>query len=119
MDLVSIAQVAALLARHPERARERLFTVAEVQHCERRGRPEESYAARFAAKEAFFKALGTGWGRGGDWTDVEVVSTASGAPGLRLSGIAAAHAAQRGIIRCHVSLTHTEDLAGAYVLLEA
>lgn len=118
IDLVQIGRVAELLERRGERALRRLFTPGEVERCRGGRSPRESFAARFAAKEAFFKALGTGWGRGGDWTEVEVVSAPSGAPGLRLHGRAAARAAARGVSRLHLSLTHTGDLTGAYVVLE-
>lgn len=118
MDLVSIGRVAGLLDRLGERARTRLFTSAEIERCAHASRPEASFAVRFAAKEAFFKAIGTGWGRGGAWTEVEVVTAFSGAPSLRLAGVAAAHAAGRGASHFHLSLTHTDDLAGAYVVLE-
>lgn len=118
IDMVSISRLQRLLDRRGERALARLFTPAEVGRCRDSRHPPESFAARFAAKEAFFKALGTGWGRGGDWTDVEVVSAASGAPSIRLSGTARELAEARGIRVVHVSLTHAEDTAGAFVVLE-
>ena len=118
MDLVSVERVADLLARYGPRAHQRLFTAEEIERCLCSGSPAASFAARFAAKEAFFKALGTGWGRGGAWTEVGVVSAASGAPSLRLAGTAASQAADRGVHRLHLSLTHTNQLAGAYVVLE-
>ncbi|HEX2188720.1 MAG TPA: holo-ACP synthase [Longimicrobiaceae bacterium] len=118
MDLVQVRRVDELLERRGERALRRLFTPAEAARCRGGRSPRESFAARFAAKEAFFKALGTGWGRGGAWTEVEVVSAPTGAPSLRLHGTAAALAAEAGVRRVHLALTHTDDLAGAYVVLE-
>jgi holo-[acyl-carrier protein] synthase len=118
VDLVRIDRVTGLLERHGPRALAKLFTPAEAARCREGRHPPESFAARFAAKEAFFKALGTGWGRGGAWTDVEVVSAPSGAPSLRLSGAAAALADERGIRHVHLSLTHTDDTAAAFVVLE-
>ncbi|MDB4948069.1 MAG: holo-acyl-carrier-protein synthase [Gemmatimonadetes bacterium] len=118
VDLASVARVDGLLARRGDQALARLFTPAEARRCREGRHPPESFAARFAAKEAFFKALGTGWGRGGAWTDVEVVSADSGAPSIRLSGGAAALAEQRGVRSIHVSLTHTGDTAAAFVVLE-
>ena len=118
VDLVRIDRVTGLLERHGARALARLFTPAEARRCHEGRHPPESFAARFAAKEAFFKALGTGWGRGGAWTDVEVVSAPSGAPSLRLSGAAAALAAERGVRHLHLSLTHSDDTAAAFVVLE-
>ena len=119
MDLVRIDRVWAMIQRRPERALRRLFTDAEARRCAASRHPAESYAARFAAKEAFFKAVGTGLGRGGEWTDVEVVSLPSGAPTLRLTGRAAEAAAARGAIRVHLTLTHADETAAAVVILEA
>ncbi len=119
IDVVRIDRVWAVLERKGGRALRRLFTAAEAERCGASKHPPESFAARFAAKEAFFKALGTGWGVGGAWTEVEVVSDASGAPSLRLSGRAAGLAAERGASRIHLSMTHAEDTAAAVVILEA
>ena len=118
MDLVEVRRVAELLERHGERALARLFTPEEVAYCRASGRAMHSFAARFAAKEAFFKALGTGCGAAGAWAEVGVVRDVSGAPSLQLSGAAARSAEARGIRTLHLSLTHTEELAGAYVVLE-
>jgi holo-[acyl-carrier protein] synthase len=118
IDLVEVSRVDDLVARYGERALRRLFTAAEVERCGRSRAPSESLAARFAAKEAFFKAVGTGWSRGLAWTEVEVVSAPSGAPELRLSGAAERLARERGVSRIHLSLTHTDTLASAYLLLE-
>jgi holo-[acyl-carrier protein] synthase len=119
IDLVRIDRVWAVLERKGERALRRFFTAAEAERCAAAKHPPESFAARFAAKEAFFKALGTGWGIGGAWTEVEVVSAATGAPSLRLAGKAAALAAARGTARIHLSMTHDHDTASAVVILEA
>lgn len=118
MDLVRIDRVWAVLERKGGRALSRFFTAAEAERCNASRHPPESFAARFAAKEAFFKALGTGWGIGGAWTEVEVVSTPSGAPTLRLSGRAKEQAEARGATRVHVTLTHSDDVAAAVVILE-
>ena len=115
IDVVRIDRVWAVLERKGGRALRRLFTAAEAERCGASKHPPES----FAAKEAFFKALGTGWGIGGAWTEVEVVSAASGAPSLRLCGRAAELAAERGASRIHLSMTHAEDTAAAVVILEA
>lgn len=118
VDMAPIGRVWALLERRGEHALAKLFTPAERARCADSKHPPESFAARFAAKEAFFKALGTGWGRGGRWTEVEVVSAPSGAPSLHLTGAAAALAAAKGVARVHLSLTHTGDTAAAFVVLE-
>ena len=119
IDLVRTPRLWAVLERKGGRALALLFTPAEAERCAASRHPPESFAARFAAKEAFFKALGTGWGVGGAWTEVEVVSAASGAPSLRLSCRAAELAAARGAIRIHLSVTHADDTAAAVVVLEA
>ncbi|HEU0302128.1 MAG TPA: holo-ACP synthase [Longimicrobium sp.] len=118
VDLVSIPRFAELMARRGEAAVARFYTPAEAERCRQSKSALESFAARFAAKEAFFKALGTGWGLGGRWTEVEVVSAPSGAPSLSLSGRAADAAAERGAARIHLSMTHTHDTAAAFVVLE-
>jgi holo-[acyl-carrier protein] synthase len=119
LDMVAIARVEALLERHGERALRRLFAPGEVEHCRERGRPGASLAARFAAKEAFVKALGTGLRHGMAWPEIEVVTDADGAPALRLSGAAQHQARIRGVRHVRLSLTHTDDVAAATVILEA
>lgn len=118
VDLVSIARLRRVLDRRGERAMRRFFTDHEAARCSRSRSPEESLAARFAAKEAFYKALGTGVGAAGGWQEVEVVSAATGAPSLRLTGRAAEVARVRGVERIHLALTHTGDTAAAVVVLE-
>ncbi|HYW09919.1 MAG TPA: holo-ACP synthase [Longimicrobium sp.] len=118
IDMVRIERVAALLERKGDRALRRLFTEGETRRCRESRHPAESFAARFAAKEAFFKALGTGVGPGGEWTEVEVESLPSGAPRVSLTGRAAETAAALGVARVHLSLTHAEESAAAVVVLE-
>jgi holo-[acyl-carrier protein] synthase len=122
IDAVDIGRFRKVLDRRPSIV-ERVFTDAERADATGRGDAAEHLAARFAAKEAVMKALGTGIG-GFALRDVEVVRTGGtgagrGAPSLRLSDRAASLAADRGVRRWHVSLTHTEDLALAMVLAEA
>jgi holo-[acyl-carrier protein] synthase len=119
VDLVSLPRFAELMERRGDAAVRRFYTPAEAERCRQSKSALESFAARFAAKEAFFKALGTGWGLGGRWTEVEVVSAPTGAPSLALSGRAAEAAAERGVTRIHLSMTHTHDTAAAFVVLEA
>ena len=118
LDLVDIPRLERVLERHRGRAHERLFTPGEVEYCSSTSRPGQSFAARFAAKEAFFKAVRTGWGQGVNWTEVEVVSAASGAPELRLSGGAREVADRLGVRRAHLSLTHSGETAAAFLILE-
>jgi len=119
LDLVEVSRIEETTRRFGERALARLFTPGEVARCATARRPAESFAARFAAKEAVFKALGTGWGRGPTWTEVEVVTGPGGKPELRLSGRTAREARLRGIGRLHLSLTHTSGMAAAVVVCES
>ena len=119
VDLVVIPRFGELMERRGEAALARFFTPGEVERCRASKSATESFAGRFAAKEAFFKALGTGWGLGGRWTEVEVVSAPTGAPSLRLSGRAAEAAAEQGVSRIHLSITHTDETAAAFVVLES
>jgi holo-[acyl-carrier protein] synthase len=116
LDLVPIARVEAMLARHGRRATERLFSPGERADCDRRAQPAQHYAARFAAKEAVLKALGGPPGL--RWVEIEVRSADTGRPLLILSGAAAAAAARRGVVTQHVSLTHAGGMAAAVVVLE-
>lgn len=118
IDLIEVDRVERLMERHPERSRDRLFTESEVKHCRASRRAAESFAARFAAKEALFKALGTGWGGGAAWRDVEVVVDDRGAPRILLHGETQRMAERRGLRRVHLTLTHTDGVAGAFVVLE-
>ena len=116
IDAVDIARLRRALARRPRLA-ERVFTEAERSYASAATDPGPRLAARFAAKEAVAKALGAGIGAV-SWRQVEVVRDDLGAPALSLSGDAATLAAQRGIERWHVSLTHTDTLAVASVVAE-
>jgi holo-[acyl-carrier protein] synthase len=120
IDVCDVARIRrALEAPSGARFRARVFTEGEQAYCEARKRARfESYAARFAAKEAAMKALGTGWGEGVGWHDVEVVRGDEGPPTLRLHGVAAALARRRRLDAWHVSLTHTAEVAIAWVLVE-
>lgn len=118
-DVVAVSRFARFLGRHGERGYRRLFTASETDYCLAHADPTPFFAARFAAKEAFYKALGTGMGPAGGWQDVEVVRLASGRPLLMLHGRAAARAHDNQVKNIHLSLTHTADTAGAFVILEA
>lgn len=96
----------------------RVFSPAEIASCEGRRDRLLCYAARFAAKEAYFKAIGTGWGRGVTWLDVEVASDGEGPPRLLVSGEAQRVARALGVSAAHLSLTHSGAYAAAMVVLE-
>ena len=98
---------------------ERVFTEGERAYCDSKGAAAyQSYAARFAAKEAFLKALKTGWRGKLTWQDIEVVSDAEGVPSLNITNEAARLTEQMGATNIHLSISHTKDHAVAQVLLE-
>lgn len=117
VDLVAVARIAAMLREHEGAFLTRCFTAAERDYAvANQRRTAEHLAARFAAKEAVMKALGTGLSEGIAWTDIEVTRAPSGEPGLRLAGRAAEIARERGIAAWLISLSHTEDAAIASVI---
>ncbi len=116
IDVVDVARMRETIARTPSIC-ERCFTIAERAYAERARDSAERFAVRFAAKEAVMKAMGLGLGAFG-FHDVEVVRAADGVPSLLISGDAARLADERGITRWHLSLTHTETTAAAYVIAE-
>ncbi|MEM1210454.1 MAG: holo-ACP synthase [Planctomycetota bacterium] len=119
VDLVDTARIARLIERHGERFLGRVFTDAERDYCERDAKRRiEKLAARFAAKEAVLKAMGTGLTQGIAWTEVEVVRDPLGQPGVRLDGAAAAQAEKRGLARWSLSLSHSAGLAVASAVAE-
>ncbi|MGQ0814397.1 MAG: holo-ACP synthase [Gemmatimonadota bacterium] len=117
-DLVAVPRFARFMARHGERGLRRLFTPRELDYCLRHVDPAHFLAARFAAKEAFFKAVGTGMGTGGGWHDVEVVRLASGRPLLMVRGRASALIHEMQARNIHLSLSHTAETAGAFIVVE-
>ena len=117
-DLAEIARVRRSVERFGSRFLDRIYTPGEIAYCLRKKDAAESLAARFAAKEAGAKALGTGISRGVSWQEFEVRREPGGKPLLRLSGRAAELAAELGIDRLSLSLTHTRDLAMAVVIAE-
>ncbi len=119
VDSIDIARIERLWRAGGERFLRRVFTEPETSYCLGRAHAAESLAARFAAKEAAMKCLGTGWGCGIGFRQIEVVRAANGAVALRLAGAAAARASDLAIRRFHVSLTHTGTVASAFVVAEA
>lgn len=117
-DLVGIERIRQVHARQGQRFLDRVYTAVEQAYCLQARDPAERLAARWAAKEATMKALGTGWTKGVDFRQIAVVSN-DGPPGLLLTGTAAVVAAQRNVTRLHVSLSHSDGMAVATVILEA
>ncbi len=118
IDMVEIERIQQSVHRFGERFLNRVYTPAEQAYCLRRRKAAESLAARFAAKEAGAKALGTGISRGVYWHEIEVVREPGGRPSLCFSGRAAEIARHLGVAHAALSLTHTGSLAMASVLLE-
>ena len=118
IDLVEVPRIARSIERFGDRFLQRVFTDAEIAYCRARASYAESFAARFAAKEAGAKALGTGIQHGVSWKELEVQRLPGERPALHLSGRARAIAGQLGVIRVSLSLTHTAALAMATVHLE-
>ena len=116
MDATEISRIAATIDRYGDRFVTRIFTEGEVAYCRRRRDFVSSFAARFAAKEAAMKALGTGHSRGVLWRGIEVVRH-GGPPQLRFHGGAAARFKAMGATGSLLTLTHSQDLAIAHVLL--
>ena len=117
-DLIEIARISQSIDRFGSRFLARVFTPLEIAYCQRKKNAAESFAARFAAKEAGAKALGTGISHGVGWLDLEVVRQPSGKPTLSLSGRAALRARQLGIAKSSLSLSHSKDIALAVVVME-
>ena len=113
-DIVEITRIAALLEKRGEAFRQRMFTPGELAIC---GRAAHRLAGRFAAKEAFFKALGTGF-RGFKWREVEVLNDTLGAPHFRFSQRLQARLQELGVDRTHLTIAHSREYAVAQVIME-
>jgi len=112
VDIVEVSRIGDMLARHRDRFTSRCFTDAERGYCDAAPKlRDQRYAARFAAKEAVLKALGTGWSAGIGWRDVELVRLPTGEPAISLHARADAVARRRGIVRWLVSISHTDAAA--------
>ncbi len=118
IDLCEVDRIQAAIERHGRRIVERVFTEREIAYAERRANRYERYAARFAAKEAAMKALGTGWRGGIGWRDFEVTNLKSGRPTLAFHGKAAEIAERLGVRHVSLSITHTAAMAMAMVILQ-
>jgi holo-[acyl-carrier protein] synthase len=118
VDIVEIDRIRNMADRLKGRFIRRVFTPQEQRYCTERRDPSPHFAARFAAKEALFKALGTGWAKGVSWHDCEVLREDSEAPVLVLHGEARKRSERMGVCRVHLSLSHTEQWAVAMVVLE-
>ena len=118
VDITEVPRIQAAIDRFGDRFLRRVFTPEEVRYCLSKANSAERLAARFAAKEAGMKAIGTGLRHGVTWQDVEVVRLPGGRPSLRFSGQAAEFAERLGCKQASLSLTHTKEQAMAFVILE-
>ena len=119
VDIAEVERIEQTIARFGDRFKERVFTADEIRYCESKANKAERYAARFAAKEAGMKAIGTGWSRGVRWQDIEVRRLPGGRPTVVFHGKAGEIFAKLGGVRAHLSITHTKESAMAYVIIES
>jgi len=117
IDLTDVGRIAASISKEAG-FRELVFSPKEIDYCEKKTNKFEHYAARFAAKEAFFKALGTGWAQGTAFNEVEVTNDDKGKPQLSLLGATKKSLVSWGIIKISLSLSHLKDVASAVVIIE-
>jgi holo-[acyl-carrier protein] synthase len=118
IDIAEVSRIRKALERFGDRFLQRVFTPAEILYCDSKANRAQRYAARFAAKEAAMKAIGTGWNHGVRWRDCEVTRLPGGRPTLTFHGKAAEFAARLGVKHAALSLSHTAEQAIAQVILE-
>lgn len=116
-DIVQVARLQRSMEQNPRMA-EKLFTEAEIDYCESRAAKYQSYAARFAAKEAVMKALGTGWDERIHWQNIEIIKPEGKPPYVVLHSGANAYAHERGLGKIHLSISHERENATAFVVIE-
>jgi holo-[acyl-carrier protein] synthase len=118
IDIAEVPRIRQSIARFGDRFLRRIYTAGEIRYCDSKANRVERYAARFAAKEAAMKALGTGWSHGVRWVDCEVVRMPGGRPTIVFHGKAGEVAARLGVKNAALSLSHTAEQAIAQVILE-
>ena len=116
-DIIEVKRIKSLIEKGPK-FKERIFTSREIEYCDSKRNAAENYAARFAAKEAFLKAIGMGWRRGFTFKDIEIMKDNLGKPEIRLYGKAENFIRENGISKIQVSLSHIKEFANAIVTLE-
>jgi holo-[acyl-carrier protein] synthase len=119
IDIAEVPRIRQSIERFGDRFLQRIFTAGEIRYCDSKMNRYERYAARFAAKEAAMKALGTGWNHGVSWRDCEVVRMPGGRPTIAFHGKAGEFAAKLGMKNAALSITHTAEQAIAQVILES
>lgn len=116
IDIIEVSRIKVSIEDYSSLFTERIFTPDEIKYCSNKPNPFQHYAARFAAKEAFSKATGTGWNTDFSWQEVEVMNEASGRPLLRLSGLALRNF---GMKKIFLSLSHSGDYVAAVVIVSS
>ena len=116
-DIIEVDRVLLQLTKN-EGLKLELFSPEEIKYCESKKYPEQHFAGRFAAKEAFFKALGTGWGSGYVFDQLEILNNESGRPEFIVKGKVEEFIKTTGISKIHVSISHLKTIANAFVILE-
>jgi holo-[acyl-carrier protein] synthase len=119
IDIAEVPRIRQSSERFGDRFLQRIFTAEEIRYCDSKANRFERYAARFAAKEAAMKALGTGWNHGVRWRDCEVLRMPGGRPTIAFHGKAGEFAAKLGMKNAALSITHTAEQAFAQVILES
>jgi len=119
IDIAEVPRIQRSIERFGGRFLQRIYTAGEIRYCDSKANRAERYAARFAAKEAAMKALGTGWSHGVRWRDCEVVRLPGGRPSISFHGKAGEFAAKLGVKNAALSLSHTAEQAIAQVILES
>jgi len=114
-DIVECQRIANMIEKHQQLFLQRVYTPAEIEYCSRNKAATQHYAGRWAAKEAALKAIGTGWAKGIQWTDIETLNQPGGRPVLQLHGAAKEIASQQQIGTLLVSISHSQDYAVAFV----
>ena len=117
IDIIEVSRIKNVMERDIG-FREKIFTPGEIEYCETKKNKYQHYAARFSAKEAFLKAIGTGWRFGLRFADIDVYHDSFGKPLIRLTGKAEELALRDGISKVHLSLSHLKEIATAVVVLE-
>jgi holo-[acyl-carrier protein] synthase len=118
IDIIEVERIAFRVGRD-NGFKEFVFSKDEMTYCDAKASPFEHYAARFAAKEAFLKAVGRGWDSGLQWNEIEIVNEKNGKPSLRITGTTEKMLAPMGIRMIHLSLSHLKSMATAIVILES
>lgn len=118
IDIAEVPRIGEAIERYGQRFLARIYTAGERSYCDSKANRVERYAARFAAKEAAMKALGTGWNHGVRWRDCEVVRAPGGRPTMRFHGKAGEFATKLGVKNTALSISHTAEQAIAQVILE-